>query len=70
MEIDCKADPIIHLPCKVPHPLRDQLAKTLEDMVKQKSVRKGRWFVRLGQLNGFGPEKKMEVCASASILKI
>ncbi len=30
-----KADPVIHPPCKVPHPLRDQLAETLEDMVKQ-----------------------------------
>ena len=35
MEVDPMADPVIHAPRKVPHPLRKQLAETLEDMVKQ-----------------------------------
>ena len=35
MEIDPNADPVIHPPRKVPHPVRNQLAKTLDDMVKQ-----------------------------------
>ena len=35
MEVDPMADPVVHPPRKVPHPLRNQLADTLEDMVKQ-----------------------------------
>jgi len=35
MEVDPMADAVIHAPRKVPHPLRKQLADTLEDMVKQ-----------------------------------
>ena len=34
MEVDPTADPVVHPPRKVPHPLRNQLADTLEDMVK------------------------------------
>ena len=30
MEVDPMADPVIHPPRKVPHPLRDQLAETLK----------------------------------------
>ena len=35
MEVNPTADPVVHPPRKVPHPLRNQLADTLEDMVKQ-----------------------------------
>ena len=35
MEVDLMADSVVHPPRKVPHPLRNQLADTLEDMVKQ-----------------------------------
>ncbi|CAB3983559.1 Hypothetical predicted protein [Paramuricea clavata] len=40
MEVDPMADPVIHPPRKVPHPLRDQLAETLENMVKQGVLQK------------------------------
>ena len=40
MEVDPMADPVIHTPRKVPHPLRDQLAETLKDMVKHRVLRK------------------------------
>ena len=35
MEVDPTAGLVVHPPRKVPHPLRNQLADTLEDMVKQ-----------------------------------
>ena len=35
MEVDPTADPVVHPPRQVPQPLRNQLADTLEDMVKQ-----------------------------------
>ena len=40
MGVDPIADPVIHAPRKVPHPLRKQLADTLEDMVKQGVLKK------------------------------